>query len=159
MLAFTGGIGEHAAGVRAAIVGRVRFLAARRGGRARAGGAGDRAVGQAAPWRREASGTPARAGLDAESDARLLLLARPEVALVREARRPFNEQAPRAERRGAHRVVDDVVDDPLHLGRLEQEDDLARRQVRGVPVQPDVLRIEWRALVQEPPRLLVRSLA
>jgi hypothetical protein len=44
------------------------------------------------------------------------------------------------------RLVDEAVDDPLHLVSLEDEQDFVRAEIDGVPLQPASLRIEGRPL-------------
>ena len=66
-----------------------------------------------------------------------------------DARWAVDERAPGAEGRGDDRIVDDVVDDPLHARRLEHEDDLGRGQVSGVAVHSQLLGIEGRAGAKE----------
>ena len=41
---------------------------------------------------------------------------------------PFEQRRPRAERRAEHRVVDELLDHPLDVGALEDEEDEARRR-------------------------------
>src|SRR5262245_9347626 len=65
-------------------------------------------------------------------------LARPVVALVRDPRRAVDELVPRAEGARQDRIVQQVVDDPLDLRRLEHEHHLAGGEVGGVTVQPEL---------------------
>ena len=97
--------------------------------------------------------------LDAEPDPELARLARPVEALVSETRRPLDELLPRLEGRRDHRVVDDVVDDPFDLGRLEEEDHLGRGEIRAVAVEAELFGVERRAPGHEGLCLLVRALA
>jgi hypothetical protein len=64
---------------------------------------------------------------------------------------------PRAESRGDHDVVNDVVDDPFDLWGLEEENDFSRSQVRGVPVEAEFLEVERRARGDEVLGLLLGS--
>jgi hypothetical protein len=82
----------------------------------------------------------------------LVIVASPAVNGPRDPRRILDEFAPRSERLRdrSERLVDDLVDDPLGLVALEDEDDLARRQVHGVPGEAAFCRIERRPLLEQP---------
>jgi two-component system response regulator NreC len=64
--------------------------------------------------------------------------------LVRKARWPVDQPSPRSESRREHRMVDDVIHEPLDLGGLEHEHDVGRRQVHTVAMEAEVAGLERR---------------
>src|SRR5262249_12336580 len=95
------------------------------------------------------AGASGRKKLDPEAQAKLALLPRPVEALVGESWGSLDQPLPRTERCGDDPVVDEVVDDPLDLRRLEREDDLAGRQIGAVSVEADFLSVAGWTLTQE----------
>ena len=52
--------------------------------------------------------------------------------------RALDELVPGSKGGGDHRIVDDVVDEPFHLGTFEEKDDLSRGQICGVAVEAEL---------------------
>src|SRR6266545_76601 len=73
----------------------------------------------------------------------------PVEVLVSETRRAVDELSPGLQRPPENEVVDDVVDDPLHLRRFEQKDGLGGGQIRRVTLEAELGGIERRTALEQ----------
>jgi hypothetical protein len=73
---------------------------------------------------------------------------------VSKVRQAVDEPLPGTKSRRDHDIVDDVLHDPFDVWGLEEENDFSSSQIRGVPMEAELVEVERRARGEKRPGLL-----
>src|SRR6185369_16303641 len=73
----------------------------------------------------------------------------PAVGLPRDGRKPVDDRLPGSERPQVVRISDDSMQEVVEPAALEHEDDLVAGQIDRVTVEPELVRVERRARLDE----------